>query len=96
MSDITYQRPTFTLQGVTFELKKTSPGNLSELQDFVDDIDVGASGDEQAVAKQHMGILRRIANPIEGGSFDDIDEMDLDVNAVGHYMSVFMGGPNAI
>jgi len=88
-----YSRPTFEVQGVTFKLKPTSPRNVKDLQDFVEDSDIeeDADGDAQIkqLADQYMDVLQLIADPRDG-AFEDVDKMDLDINLVDSYLRDFM------
>jgi len=88
-----YSRPTFEVQGVTFKLKPTSPRNVQNLQDFVEDSDIEeeADGDAQIeqLADQYIEVLQLIAEP-QNGSLEDVDPMDLDINLVDAYLRDFM------
>ena len=88
-----YSRPTFEVQGVTFKLKPTSPRNVKNLQDFVEDSDIEEEADEntqiEQLADQYIEVLQLIAEP-QNGSFEDVDPMDLDINLVDAYLRDFM------
>jgi len=88
-----YSRPTFEVQGVTFKLKPTSPRNVKDLQNFVEDSDIeeNADGDAQIeqLADQYMDVLQLIADP-QDGTFEDVDKMDLNINLVDSYLRDFM------
>jgi len=91
-----YTRPTFKIQGVSFKLKPTSPRNVKELSDYIEDSDVedpeeaGEGVDFTAkLAEQYMDVLLLIAEP-QDGSFEDIDPMDIDINKVDAYLADFM------
>lgn len=88
-----YSRPTFEVQGVTFKLKPTSPRNVKNLQDFVEESDIEEEADDSAqieqLADQYMDVLELIAEP-QDGTFGDVDKMDLDINLVDAYLRDFM------
>lgn len=91
-----YTRPTFEIQGVTFKLKPTSPRNVTELADYIENstIEDMEEVDEEetiieATARQYKDILQLIAEP-QDGQMTDIDPMDLDINKVDHYLADFM------
>jgi len=93
-----YTRPTFEIQGVTFKLKPTSPRNVKELSDYIEESDIEEPDDEEDdlgvmedLAEQYMSVLRLIAEP-QDGSFEDIEPMDVDINKVDAYLSDFMPG----
>lgn len=93
-----YTRPTFEIQGVTFKLKPTSPRNVKELSDYIEESDIEEPDEEEDglgvmedLAEQYMSVLRLIAEP-QDGSFEDIDPMDIDINKVDAYLGDFMPG----
>lgn len=93
-----YTRPTFEIQGVTMKLKPTSPRNVKELSDYIEESDIEEPDEEDEgfdvmadLADQYMSVLRLIAEP-QDGSFEDIDPMDIDINKVDAYLSDFMPG----
>jgi len=91
-----YSRPTFEIQGVTFKLKPTSPRNVKELSDYIQESDIedpeevedGERDFIQETADQWMEILQLIAEP-QDGTFEDIDPMDIDINKVDYYLADF-------
>lgn len=94
-----YSRPTFEIQGVTFKLKPTSPRNVKELSDYIEESDIQGPEDEEEVdedrdfiqetADEWMEILQLIAEP-QDGTFEDVDPMNIDINKVDYYLSDFM------
>jgi len=89
---MSYTRPTFTVQGVTFKLKPTSPRNVQQLMSFVKDSDIQSDEDDTGMAtlaKQYETVLSLIADP-EDGSMDDIDPMEIDINQIDHYLQDFL------
>jgi hypothetical protein len=90
-----YTRPTFEIQGVTFKLKPTSPRNVKELSDFIENsaIEEPDGDDTEAaiagLADQYYEVLRLIAEP-QDGSMQDIEPMDIDINMVDAYLNDFM------
>lgn len=93
-----YTRPTFEVQGVKLKLKPTSPRNVKQLSDYIEESDIEEPeeaeedvGVMQDLADQYMDVLRLIAEP-QDGSFDQIDPMDVDINKVDAYLGDFMPG----
>jgi len=87
-----YSRPTFEVQGITFKLKPTSPRNVQNLMEYVEDSDIQPDEDQpfHGLAEQYMDVLRRMAEPQGDGSFEDIDPLDLDINKVDYYLEDFL------
>lgn len=86
-----YTRPTFEEQGVTFKLKPTSPRNVQELMDYIEDSEIEPDEEEpvRGLADQYIDVLRLIAEP-EDGTIEDIDAMSLDINKVDYYLEDFL------
>ena len=86
-----YSRPTFEVQGVTFKLKPTSPKNVQELMDYIEDSDIEPEEDQplMGLAEQYKNVLRLMANP-QDGSIGDIDAMEIDINKVDYYLEDFL------
>lgn len=90
---MSYTRPTFTIQDVTFKLKPTSPRNVQQLMSFLSDSQIAPGESDEAMgglAKQYHKVLALVAEPQDGGSMDDIDPMEIDINKVDHYLKDFL------
>lgn len=80
------------------KLKPTSPRNVKELSEYIEESDIEEPDEEDAsldvmadLADQYMNVLRLIAEP-QDGSFEDIEAMDIDINKVDAYLGDFMPG----
>jgi len=93
-----YTRPKFEVQGFTFQLKPTSPRNVQDLFDYLDDSDIEEEADEEPegmilepLAEQYLDVLFLIAEPVdESTTKGDLDPMDIDIKLVDSYMADFL------
>lgn len=88
-----YTRPTFNIQGASFKLKPTSPRNVQDLFDYLQDSDIEPDADQMllGLGEQYLDVLFMIADPQEDDvTQDDLDPMDIDINKVDAYMSDFL------
>lgn len=94
-----YTRSTFDILGYTFKLRPTSPANVQDLMDYLQDADIEEEiGDEEDVtlaplANQYHDVLFFIAEPLDEEEevvSEDIDPMHLDLNKIDYYMRDFM------
>jgi len=94
-----YTRSTFETQGYTFKLRPTSPANVQDLMEYLQEGDIEEEVEDQddvtlaPLANQYHDVLFLISEPVgedEAEVKEAIDPMHLDLNQIDYYMRDFM------
>jgi len=88
-----YKRPTFTVTGIEFRLKKPSPANTEKVLEFVQEqaeryqsISTAEDLEEIDEEKYLKDTLRLIAEPIGEETYDEVDYYHADQQKIMHYL----------
>jgi hypothetical protein len=86
---MSYERASFDIQGYTFNLKPTSPRNVKNLFEYLEDSDIDEDDDPlMDLGQQYVDVLFLLADSEAEKS--DIDPMDIDIRKVDSYMQDFL------
>lgn len=87
---MSYQRASFEIQGYTFKLKPTSPRNVKNLFEYLEDSDIEEEDDDPLwdLGNQYVDVLFLLADT--EATKEDIDPMDIDIQKVDKYMQDFL------